>query len=93
MKKRRLERLMSLQEELSLERQSRYEGKTMKVLVESIEPGEDLAFGRSYREAPEVDGLIEIRGGGGLFPGSFASVRVMEALEHDLVAEVQPDGL
>lgn len=92
-KKRRLERLMSLQEELSLERQSRYEGKTMKVLVESIEPGEDLAFGRSYREAPEVDGLIEIRGGGGLLPGSFATVRVMEALEHDLVAEVQPDGV
>lgn len=65
----------------------------MKVLVESIETGEDLAFGRSYREAPDVDGLVEIRGGGGLSLGSFATVRITEALEHDLVAEVQPDGV
>lgn len=92
-KKKRLERLMSLQEELSLERQSRLVGKTLKVLVESIEEGEDLALGRSYREAPEVDGVVEIRGGGCLVPGSFTEVFVREALEHDLVAEVKADGV
>jgi len=58
-----------------------------------VEPGEDLAFGRSYREAPEVDGVVEIRGGGALPLGSFATVRVREALEHDLVAEVQANGI
>ena len=92
-KKKRLERLMSLQEELSLERQSRLVGKELTVLVESIEKGEDLAFGRSYREAPEVDGIVEIRGGGDLAPGSFSTVLVREALEHDLVAEVKADGV
>ena len=92
-KKRRLDRLMRLQEEISLERQERFEGRSLEVLVESVEPGEDLALGRSYREAPEVDGLVEIRGGGSLRPGSFARVSVLEALEHDLVAEVKTGGV
>jgi len=92
-KKRRLSRLMSLQEDFSLERQSRLEGKILRILVESVDSGEDLAFGRSYREAPEVDGVVEIRGGGALPLGSFVTVRVREALEHDLVAEVQANGI
>lgn len=92
-KKKRLQRLMSLQEEISLERQARMEGRKLKVLVESVDPGEGLAFGRSYREAPEVDGVVEIRGGDLLVPGNFATVLVSEVLEHDLVAEVQEDGL
>lgn len=92
-KKRRMDRLMRLQEEISLERQGRFEGRSLEVLVESVEPGEDLALGRSYREAPEVDGLVEIRGGGALQPGCFVTVTVKEALEHDLVAEVQGNGV
>ncbi len=61
--------------------------------MESVDPGEGLAFGMSYREAPEVDGVVEIRGGDLLVPGNFATVLVSEVLEHDLVAEVQEDGL
>lgn len=92
-KKKRLDQLMRLQEEISLERQERFEGKTLEVLVESVEKTEGIALGRSYREVPEVDGVIEIRGGKDLLPGSFAKVLVTEALEHDLVAEVQVHGV
>ena len=92
-KKRRLGKLMRIQERISLERQSRFEGRTLKVLVESVDREGDLATGRSYREAPEVDGVIEIVNGGRLVPGTFVSAFVKEALEHDLVAEVQDDAL
>lgn len=92
-KKSRLGKLMRIQERISLERQSRFEGRTLKVLVETVDPEGDLATGRSYREAPEVDGVIEIVHGGGLVPGTFVSAVVKEALEHDLVAEVRADAL
>lgn len=92
-KKKRLDRLMRLQGEISLERQERFEGKSLQVLVESVERKEGIALGRSFREAPEVDGVIEIHGGGDLPLGSFVNVLVTEALEHDLVAEVQAHGV
>jgi ribosomal protein S12 methylthiotransferase len=92
-KKRRLDKLMKLQEEISLARQARFEGKTLRILVESVDRNENLAFGRSYREAPEVDGVVEVRGGGRLIPGTFADVLILEGLEHDMIAEVQHDGV
>jgi ribosomal protein S12 methylthiotransferase len=83
----RLERLMSLQEEISLSRQMLFVGKEMDVLIDSIdECGE--AEGRSYREAPDVDGLIELRISGEKFcVGDKVRVVITDAYEHDLTAE------
>ncbi len=88
LKMERLERVTSLQERVSLRRQKLFEGRTMDVLVENVDLSEEYAEGRSFREAPEVDGLIEISTRNAIVPGEFAKVRIIEALEHDLLGEV-----
>ena len=88
---RRQARLMALQERLSLARQERWIGRSLDVLVESVDLPEGRAWGRSFREAPEVDGEVEIRCGTvPLAPGQVVKVRVLEAAPHDLVGEVTP---
>ena len=85
-KEERLQRVMELQAEISLRRQMRMVGRCLKVLV--LERDDDgTILGRSYRDAPEVDGIVELVGEG-LKTGEFVTARVVEALEHDLVAEV-----
>lgn len=87
-KERRLEKLMALQEEISAERQRLFVGKTLDVLVERTEPEYGFAEGRSFREAPEVDGIIEIRGiRKDLKAGDLIKVRMTGALAHDMVGE------
>lgn len=91
LKMERVERVTSLQERLSLRRQKLFEGRIMNVLVEEVNVSEEYAEGRSFREAPEVDGVIEISTRNAIVPGEFAKVRIIEALEHDLLAEVVPE--
>lgn len=87
-KQERVDRITLLHEDVSLERQRRFEGRTLKVLVETGDSSEGFAEGRSYREAPEVDGVVEIRSGPLPEPGDFVHVRITEAMEHDLIGEV-----
>ncbi len=87
-KRARLERLMALQAEISLERQGLFVGRELDILVdEAATPG--IVEGRSFREAPEVDGLIEVElaAGRSLRPGDRTRVLVTEAYEHDLLAK------
>ena len=85
-KEERLQRVMEFQAEISLRRQMRMVGRCLKVLV--LERDDDgTILGRSYRDAPEVDGIVELIGEG-LKAGEFVTACVVEALEHDLVAEV-----
>jgi len=88
-KEERLRRLMELQGRISRERNSLFVGKTLRVLVEEIDREDNLAWGRSYRDAPEVDGMISIEGGGTLTPGSWVDATVTDFAEHDLFAELQ----
>jgi len=86
-KKRRLEKLMALQEEISYERQKLFLNRKMNVLVERIYK-EGFAEGRSFREAPEVDGVIEIRNiRSDLKEGDVVEVRMTEAMPHDMAGE------
>lgn len=87
-KEERLERLLSLQEAVSLKRQKIFEGRVLKVLVEEVHKKEGYLEGRSFREAPEVDGVIEASLRGEAVPGHFMNVRITGAFEHDLVGEV-----
>ena len=81
-------RLMELAQQLSMERNRELVGSELEVLIESDEPsvqedGSRFVVGRSYRDAPEVDGLAFVRGA---FPaGEFVRVRVDTALPYDLV--------
>lgn len=78
----RVERLMQLQQKISMAKNHSFIGKTMEVLVEGIT--DEGAFGRCYRDAPEIDGLVYIRNGPAI-QGEFANVTITEASEYDLI--------
>ncbi len=56
----RLKRLMETQQTISLERNREMIGRKLDVLIEGS--GEDVSIGRSYRDAPEIDGLVLVKG-------------------------------
>ena len=82
-KEERRERLMALQQPISLAKNQALIGQTLDVLVEG--QGEGLSVGRSYRDAPEIDGLVLVQAD--LPIGSIVPVRITGALEYDLVGE------
>lgn len=85
-KTERYQRFMSLQAEISQRKQSNKIGQTMTVLVDSIEDG--IAHARSYADAPEIDGLVVIEQAEALQPGQFVSVKIIDADEYDVYAEL-----
>lgn len=85
-KQRRLDVVMQAQQAVSLALNQRRLGKEYEVLVEAAQDGE--ALGRSYAEAPEVDGGIRFRyAGTAPKPGSFVKVRITKAGPYDLWGE------
>lgn len=84
-KDERRERLMALQQRISLEKNQMLVGRTLKVLVEGH--GDGLSVGRSYRDAPEVDGLVVIDGE--VPVGEMVPVRISGALAYDLSGTVE----
>jgi ribosomal protein S12 methylthiotransferase len=82
---RRWNEVMQLQQRVSLARNQRWAGRTIRMLVEgqgTSDDGAPLIVGRSFRDAPEVDG--QVFAWGIAQPGSFVNVRVTKALEYDL---------
>ncbi|GHV43980.1 ribosomal protein S12 methylthiotransferase RimO [Synergistales bacterium] len=85
-KESRYRRLMEFQSAISASRNALFVGKLLRVLVEEIDEIDDSAWGRSYRDAPEVDGMVRIEkiAQGSCAPGSFIDVRITDAAEYDL---------
>jgi len=75
-------RAMELQQKISKKQNRTFIGRKLEVLVEGV--GEGISIGRSYRDAPEVDGMVLIEGE--LPINEFAPVHVTGALEYDLIA-------
>ena len=87
-KTRRLDKLMALQEQISYERQQLFVGKTLDVLIDNVYLSDGYAEGRSFREAPEVDGIVEVRNiRKDLRAGDMIRVRLTEAMPHDMAGE------
>lgn len=84
-KQDRMDRLMTLQQSISLEKNQSYVGTTLDVLIEG--QGEGISFGRSYRDAPEIDGLVMVEGH--LPVGEIVPVRINGALPYDLTGAVE----
>jgi ribosomal protein S12 methylthiotransferase len=80
----RRDRLMALQQGISLAKNQSFVGKTLDVLVEGESEG--ISVGRSYRDAPEIDGLVLVDGQ--LPVGEIVPVRITGALEYDLTGTV-----
>jgi ribosomal protein S12 methylthiotransferase len=84
-KQERWERLMELQQTISLERNQSWVGKTLDILVEGY--GDGLSVGRTYRDAPEIDGLTIVEGE--LPLGELIPVRITGAMAYDLTGTVE----
>jgi ribosomal protein S12 methylthiotransferase len=83
-KRERLERLMALQQRIALEKNQALVGQTLTVLVEGN--GDGLSIGRSYRDAPEIDGLVVVEGE--VPAGEMVPVRISGAMTYDLTGTV-----
>jgi ribosomal protein S12 methylthiotransferase len=79
-KEERYDRLMALQQDISLERNQSFMGKTLDVLFEG--QGDGLSMGRSYRDAPEIDGLVIVEGNAPM--SELLPVRITGAMPYDL---------
>ncbi len=86
-KQERYKTIMELQRKISFHRNKARIGKTYEVLIEDRH-GNGLYVGRSYGEAPEIDGKIYIKSGETLSIGSFVPVRITKAYDYDLLGEV-----
>ena len=85
-KEERLEQLMTLQAKISASRLEQRIGQQERILIDGVT--EEGAWGRSQREAPEVDGTIFLPNETALVAGSFVNVEITESNEHDLTATV-----
>lgn len=84
-KNERRERLMLMQQEISFEKNRSFIGKRLKVLVEGSAEG--VSIGRSYRDAPEVDGLVLIEGE--VPAGEMVTARITGAMPYDLSGVIE----
>ncbi|MDU1143454.1 30S ribosomal protein S12 methylthiotransferase RimO [Aeromonas rivipollensis] len=82
----RFQRFMELQQQVSIRKLARKVGQEMTVLIDEVD--EEGATGRSFADAPEIDGLVYLNGETGLKPGDLVKVRIDEADEYDLWASL-----
>ena len=81
---------MELQEEIIFDKNEEFIGQELWVMVEGRVDGENAYVGRTYRDAPEIDGYIFVNTDKELMTGDFVRVRVTGAYEYDLIGEMIP---
>lgn len=81
------ELIMDSQYGIVLENNQALIGKTLKVVVDGYDPYTDVYEGRTYRDAPEIDGKISFISDKSLQPGTFIDVKVTDYNEYDLIGE------
>ena len=77
---------MQLQQEISEDKLEEKVGKTFDVLIDEV--NEDYAIGRSYADAPDIDGVVQVYSNRSLQIGEIVSVCIEEAGEYDLTGSV-----
>ena len=90
-KKRRKDELLSLQQEISLEKGEQKIGQATDVLIEGYMTDEHAYVGRTYGDAPDVDGYFFLNTGETLNSGDIVRARVTGALEYDLIGEMEDE--
>ena len=88
-KERRKSELMFLQQEISSDNGDAMIGKNLLVMIEGKLADENVYVGRTYKDAPEVDGYIFVYTSDTLVSGDFAHVTVTGASEYDLIGEIR----
>ncbi|SES92171.1 30S ribosomal protein S12 methylthiotransferase RimO [[Clostridium] polysaccharolyticum] len=87
-KERRRNELMEVQQEIAFEHAQNAISAKLKVLIEGKLPEENVFIGRTYKDAPNVDGYIFVNSSSELISGQFVDVFVTDAKEYDLIGEV-----
>lgn len=85
-KQERFERVMELQQTISMQINQSYVGKTLDVLIEGFDNG--ISIGRSYRDAPEIDGMVFVEGQAKV--GEIVPVKITGAMTYDLTGVLAP---
>ena len=88
LKEERRDEIMELQQEISLEKGNDRIGQELLVMIEGKVSGESAYIGRTYGDAPKVDGYMFVQTGELLVTGDFAKVKVTGAMEYDLIGEL-----
>ena len=84
----RRDEIMELQQEIAFEIAEEQIGRTLDVIIEGRLPEDDVYVGRTYRDAPDVDGYIFIDADRELMSGDFVQVTVTDAADYDLIGEL-----
>ena len=80
--------IMELQQEISYEKNQELIGSVQRVLIEGYLVEDDVYVGRTYRDAPGVDGIVFVSAPYELISGSFVDVKITEANEYDLTGVI-----
>lgn len=80
--------IMKLQQEISYEKNQELIGSVQRVLIEGYLVDDDVYVGRTYRDAPGVDGIVFVSAPYELISGSFVDVKITEANEYDLTGVI-----
>ncbi len=87
-KEQRRDEVMELQQEIAFEKARERVGSVFDVLIEGELPDEGVFVGRTYMDAPDVDGYIFVEGAESLNTGDFVKVKVTQADGYDLIGEI-----
>ena len=90
-KKDRQDRLLTIQQEVSRQRNEKLIGRTLDVFIEGFMSDENAYVGRTYADTPNIDGMIFIQTPETLNTGDFVKAIVTGALEYDLIGELVDD--
>lgn len=88
LKEKRRDEIMELQQEIAFEKSESMVGRVLTVLIEGKVVDEPAYVGRTYMDAPGVDGLIFVNTGEELLSGDFVRVKVTGAADYDLIGEI-----
>ena len=80
--------IMELQQEISLDKNETFVGKIMQVIVEGYSSDDDVYVGRTYRDAPGVDGLVFVNCDYELMSGQIVDVRIDEVGPYDMIGGI-----
>ncbi|WP_024734771.1 30S ribosomal protein S12 methylthiotransferase RimO [Enterocloster asparagiformis] len=91
-KEDRRDEIMQLQQEIAFEKSEAMVGRVLTVLIEGKVVDEPAYVGRTYMDAPGVDGLIFVNADVELMSGDFVRVRVTGSAEYDLIGEIYDES-
>lgn len=89
----RQQELMEIQKNISFEQNQKYIGNNLKVIIDDFDLNTSTYYGRTYRDAPEIDNEVIIQGNEktDLKPGEFTHVEIIDASEYELYGSLIPE--